>query len=86
MPSVQDVLVYIGTKVSSLTQNTLSVMNDAGIITSPTTAKLISILLILLVSWLVVHFFSGLKKPIKILIIGFSAILIISILLSFGKV
>lgn len=83
MPQIKEVLNYIGNKVSEATQKILQLMNDSGIITSSTTSKFVSILLILGLSWLVVHFFAGLKKPIKVGIIIVSSLLIISIISTF---
>ena len=75
---------YIGEKVSGVTQKTLEFMVERGIFTSPTTSKIITILIVLVLSYLTIHFAKGLQKPIKWGIIITAIVLILSVLFSFG--
>lgn len=81
--NIQDILNSIGEGVSGATNKIISFLANQGIITSPTTSKILSILLILLISYLILHFASSLKTPVKILIYILSGILIVSIASTF---
>lgn len=80
---IKAILNAIGENVSLLTNKILTSFNESGIITSIFTAKLISILIILGISWVVLHIFSTMKTPVRVLIYIVSGLLIISIVMTF---
>lgn len=81
--NIQEIFNFIGENVSLLTNKILTTLNDSGIITSLITAKLISLLLILGVTWVILHVFQNIKTPVKVLIYIVSGLLIVSILITF---
>ncbi|MEK6885049.1 MAG: hypothetical protein AABY22_35785 [Nanoarchaeota archaeon] len=80
---VLTVLDKIGDFVSSITEKILSFIQDMGLITSPATAKIITILIVALIAYLILHFVSSLKTPVRVIIYILTGLLIISVLISF---
>ena len=77
------ILDTIGEFVSGLTAKALSYLANSGIIVSLVTAKIISLLLILLITYAILHFAASLKPIMKILIVIVAIILIVSIIATF---
>jgi len=78
-----EILNQIGNFVSGISQDFLDYIAGLGYLTSPTTAKLTSILVILGLVYLVLHFVTAIKKPIKWGIIIIAGLLVISVLSTF---
>ena len=77
-----DILRTIGNTITDLSQKVLSII-PPEIISSTITARLFSLLAILGIAYLIIHFVSGMKPIVKYLIIIVSALLVISIIFSF---
>jgi len=80
---IQPILNKIGEYASSVTKSILDYLTEKGFVNSPTTAKLLTILLILSISWTVLHFVQSLKTPVKILIWIVAGLLVVSIASTF---
>ena len=52
-------------------------------LTSPTTAKIVSLIIYAGGIWLVLHFAGALKKPVKVVLIGLLALLMLSVIATF---
>lgn len=80
---IQTIFDTVGDYVSNLTKSVLEWLSTAGFVTSEITAKVISILIVAIASYMVLHFVDATKKSIRIIIIILSVFLALSLIVSF---
>ena len=78
--AITDIINDVGDRIPQWTDSALSSISQMGLEANDLSARLVSIILILAILWGVLHFSSGLKKPIIWIIKILGVVLIASIL------
>jgi len=79
---IKEIINNIGDKIPEWTDKILLQISDLGLEANNLSTRLVSIILILVIGWIVLHFAGGLKKPIVWIIKILGVVLIASILFS----
>lgn len=73
----------VGNYVSGLTSKFIDFLSEMGYVTPSLTSKIVSLLIIIGAIYVIVHFVTAMKKPLKWIILGLLGLLGLSILSTF---
>ena len=82
MVELQNIAKTTGDYVSNITGKILNYINSKGIVTSQTTAKIITLIILLISALIIIKFVHTLKTPIKFTLVALIIFLAVSVAFS----